>query len=160
MIDLINRKYNLALLPRENLAWNECGYSETDGIVTRLGFYDLPLANVPAEVFDTSALQMLSLVNNNLSEIPSDIEKLYNLRELYIGGNALLSLPSQIGGLSSLIYLYIIEDELSSLPSSLSGLNNLKELVISTNNPTAIIDDIHAHGISSKKIVVNNVEIV
>lgn len=68
----------------------------------QLFFTNNLISRLPRQLFDVTALTVLSLRNNQLTSIPPAIGRLKNLQDLSIGGNELKYLPSEILNLDKL----------------------------------------------------------
>src|SRR5262245_51201154 len=84
------------------LALNRCGFRE-----------------LPPSLASLSALEQLSVAENELAELPGWIARLGRLTELYIYGNKLTRLPQEIGSLAHLMVLDLSHQPLQSLPASI-----------------------------------------
>ena len=79
------------------------GVSCSGNRVNWLSLYDNRLAGaLPPEIGNLTALDSLTLSNNQLTSLPPQIGNLTALTWLYLGSNQLTSVPSEIGNLTSL----------------------------------------------------------
>jgi internalin A len=93
---------------------------------TELSLTSSNLNDLPAELFNISALKILDVSGNNLRYLSSDIKYLSNLEELMIRNNGLLELPLGIGALAYLKDLRIGNNRLQSFPAEIGNLRNLE----------------------------------
>ena len=83
---------------------------------------------MPESIGKLSNLQILFLVNNNLTSLSESIGMLSNLKKLSLSYNNLTSLPESIEMLSNLKTLYLSNNNLTSLPESMQILTKIKYL--------------------------------
>ncbi|XP_034041671.1 leucine-rich repeat and calponin homology domain-containing protein 1 isoform X1 [Thalassophryne amazonica] len=122
------------------------------------------LVDVPAEVCQLVALEMLNLYHNCIRTIPDNIISLQSLtslnlsrnqlcalpaclcalplRVLNASNNKLLSLPETIGQLQGLMELDISCNEISALPRHIGRLKALRELNVRRNLLCVLPDDL------------------
>jgi hypothetical protein len=108
----------------------------------KLDLSECGLTSVPAQVFELTELEELSLAGNNISVLPPEIGKLTLLERLQLSGNELKRLPEEIGELKALKGLWVHGNRLQSLPESLSKLTNLVQLSIAGNEIEALPKEI------------------
>ena len=93
----------------------------------------LGLRELPTEIGQLSALQLLDLSGNALRELPPEIGQLSALQQLVLSNNALRKLPPEIGLLSTLEVLVIQSNALSLLPPEIGQLSALQALHLDSN---------------------------
>lgn len=113
---------------------NWYGVTVNNGHVTELVLQDNDLsAGLPPEINQLANLEILWLINAELSDLPPEIGQLTQLTNLAVPNNQLIELPPEIGQLTNLEYLGLWENQLSALPPEIGQLSNLKELALSDN---------------------------
>jgi len=91
------------------------------------------LRRIPHSIGRLTSLELLIIVDNELTSIPSSIGNLTNLQVLYLDGNRLSTLPSSIGNLTNLTQLNLSNNHLTTLPSTIENLTNLEWLDLTNN---------------------------
>lgn len=94
---------------------------------------DNDLSQLPREITNCTNLRRLEIQNNSLSSLPPGISKLVNLRVLDIRNNSLDALPMEIGNLKSIVKLQLWGNRFVTLPDAIGNLSTLKELYLKGN---------------------------
>ena len=97
------------------------------------GLLGLSLAALPPEIGSLTALQTLSVSNNQLATLPPEIGSLTALQTLYLSRNQLATLPPEIGSLTALQRLSVSNNQLATLPPEIGSLTALQTLFLSSN---------------------------
>ena len=117
--------------------WFGVTVSAVDGRVTKLTLPDNQLAgNLPSEMQQLVALQMLDLSNNQLTgPTPPELGQLQALQGLYLECNQLSgAIPGALGQLRSLTELSLYQNQLTgAIPAELGQLGALTELYLFNN---------------------------
>ncbi|KAH7622124.1 putative Leucine-rich repeat-containing protein 1 [Nannochloris sp. 'desiccata'] len=108
----------------------------------KLDLSECGLPSIPAQVFELTELEELSLAGNNISILPPEIGKLTLLERLQLSGNELKHFPEEIGELKALKGLWVHGNRLQSLPDLLPKLTNLVQLSIAGNEIKALPEGI------------------
>jgi hypothetical protein len=98
-----------------------------------LDLTELELTELPPEIRQLTALQVLYVFHNNLTHLPPEIGQLTALQRLYLYSNQLSSLPLEIGQLAHLQLLDLSYNQLSALPSEFGQLTHLQSLSLNNN---------------------------
>lgn len=106
------------------------------------GVGQLPLRELPGNVFELLQLTELNLSNGQLKSLPKGIAKLQNLEMLDLSNNEINSLPETISHLQNLKRLYLSNNRLTNLPESISQLENLTKLHLNNNRLISLPESI------------------
>lgn len=109
-----------------------------DGLVVELGLYGLGITgDIPYSILtQLSALESLSLSDNNITGTLDGISALSNIKELDLGYNNISgTIPDELYTLTKLEYLFLESTNLDgSLSEDLGNLTSLREVAISLTN--------------------------
>jgi len=115
-------------------------WKEHFGTIQELVVTNSKLGKTFAQVADETlggdmvqSLQVLRLVNCQLTELPERIGELQSLQELHLYDNQLCSLPDSICQLQALRLLVLERNQLSSLPERIGELKALTLLNLAGN---------------------------
>ncbi|CAL5333037.1 unnamed protein product [Camellia sinensis] len=114
---------------------------------------------LPREIGDCSALEELSMSQNNISgEIPSELSLLKNLKYVYRWQNKLSgSIPESLGNCSGLIEInFSLKTVTGEIPPSLADLSALEKLFLSVNNISGEIPAFLGNLSSLKQLKLND----
>lgn len=90
---------------------------------------------IPSELFDLDALEILILIETPIKSLPEDISRLISLKILLLEmRQELLNLPESLGKLKSLKELIIEGSNLKNLPQSIVNLEYLQILELNGDN--------------------------
>jgi leucine-rich repeat protein SHOC2 len=95
---------------------------------TEINLSGLQLDVLPDTIGDIASLNILDLVNNNLTRLPHSIGNLRNLKRIDLGVNKLVEIPGSICNLTKLTKLNLVGHELITLPKNIGDMTNLTEL--------------------------------
>uniref|UniRef100_T1J7G9 Disease resistance R13L4/SHOC-2-like LRR domain-containing protein n=1 Tax=Strigamia maritima TaxID=126957 RepID=T1J7G9_STRMM len=87
-------------------------------------------------------LSQLNLANNQISQIPSDISNLAALQVLDLHDNKLIDLPQSLGTLERLTKLDISHNQLAKIPCCVLKLFDLRILLAQNNQLSEVCDEI------------------
>lgn len=90
--------------------------------------------------FARTSLEMLSIINTNLSTLPSNFANLETLAALQLEGNKFTELPAVIFNLPNLNLLEVRSEPIVTLPTELGKLEKLVLLTLSDLKVTALPD--------------------
>eukprot|EP00741_Cyanophora_paradoxa_P008714 tig00001371_g8436.t1 len=97
------------------------------------------LTSIPgAELAKLTSLEVLNLIDNELTALPAEIGRLAALRVIYLSYNQLTALPPEIGQLAALRKLIAPGNQLTALPPEISRLAALREVYVEENPLTAM----------------------
>lgn len=113
-----------------------------DPTATELNLNHQRLTEIPAEVFNLTGLEQLSVADNLLSHIPEEIGRLVNLRQINIYDNKLSGLPDAMFALPRLRTIMAQNNALRSLPASIGSAPVLRGLSVYSNDLTRLPDEI------------------
>lgn len=94
---------------------------------------DNELSLLPKEIFNCTKLTRLEIQSNSLLSLPPGISKLVNLTVLDLRNNQLDALPGEIGKLRSLRKLQLWGNKFVTLPDEIGNLSALRELYLKGN---------------------------
>ena len=96
------------------------------------------LRRIPDTIGRLTSLELLIIVDNELTSIPSSIGNLPNLQILYLNSNRLTSIPRSIGNLTHLTQINLSDNHLTALPTTIGNLINLEYLNLNNNRLTSL----------------------
>ncbi|MCX7541753.1 hypothetical protein OS128_02305 [Corynebacterium sp. P5848] len=94
------------------------------------------LTGLPSTLGNASPLRLVDVSHNAIATLPDSIGQLGNLESFVASGNRISGLPSSITTLPSLYYLDLSENQLTALPSGWGGAVGLRFLLLSDNQLT------------------------
>ncbi len=94
---------------------------------------DNDLTLLPKEITNCTKLTRLEIQNNSLVSLPPGLSKLVNLRVLDLRNNSLDALPMEIGNLKSIRKLQLWGNNFVRLPDAIGNLSTLQELYLKGN---------------------------
>jgi hypothetical protein len=94
--------------------------------------------DVPAALGGLTALEVLSLKDNQLTGVSKQLGKLTTLEVLDLSENQLTSVPEKLGELTALEVLRLHNNQLTSVPAEFGKLAALKTLSLSWNQLTSV----------------------
>ncbi|RLN47518.1 hypothetical protein BBJ29_000606 [Phytophthora kernoviae] len=110
--------------------------------LTELNLRCNEISELPKEIGELVALQVLVLSKNKLSEIPEKLTKLTKLRVLEITHNELTALPRSLGNLGALEVLLVSNNRIITIPDSISHCQHLRILNLYNNELTELENNI------------------
>ena len=104
-----------------------------DGYINMLNLMEKNLSFIPASLSNLTFLEVLDLYGNQISIFPTSITNIQSLQKLFISNNQLTSIPESIGELTNLTLLFVFKNQISNIPSSIGLLNNIENFCIYDN---------------------------
>jgi hypothetical protein len=108
------------------------------------GVSQLPIINLPNDLFKFTQLTRLHLDGNSIKQIPDLLgEKLVNLEVLTLSNNNLKQLPQTLKNLDKLYSMHLANNRFEQFPEILCNFNSLKYLDLTSNRLAKLSSNIN-----------------
>jgi Leucine-rich repeat (LRR) protein len=91
------------------------------------------LETLPGEIGNCTALRILDAANNELASLPESMASLTNMTKIDLRHNEFTVFPPQLLHMKKLWYIHLRGNEIAELPENIGTLSALKELYLRNN---------------------------
>lgn len=126
--------------------------------LTSLTIRDNELDQLPGN-FARTNLEVLNIINTNLSTLPTNFANMDMLAGLYLEGNKFTELPAQLFELPALNFLYVNREPVTSISIDLGKLSNLVALTLSGLQISALPDCFNRFTALTELTISNNAKL-